>query len=117
MPVDIGRTIRVLRQAKGLQLKEVAASAAISNPFLTLVEKGERSPSLAVIRRIANALKVPVEALIMLSHPGDTGFSTTNELAQRIVSSIQRLSLAEENLRRQLEGQEDGNTGLLESDP
>ena len=51
MPVDIGKSIRVIRQAKGFPLKDVAAAASISNPFLTLVEKGARQPSLDVIRR------------------------------------------------------------------
>jgi transcriptional regulator with XRE-family HTH domain len=105
MPINIGRSIRVIRQAKGLLLKDVAAAAAVSNPYLSLVEKGERQPSLAVLRRLALALRIPVEALILASQPADTTIKTTSKRARGILNSIERLAAAEDGLRRLLEAQ------------
>ena len=102
MPINIGNSIRVIRQAKGFPLKDVASAASISNPFLTLVEKGERQPSLDVLRRIAAALAVPVETLILISQP-DMAVKCTSDRAERIMKSIERLADAEEALRHQLE--------------
>jgi transcriptional regulator with XRE-family HTH domain len=103
VPVDIGKSIRVIRQAKGVLLKDVASAASISNPFLTLVEKGERQPSLAVIRRIAKALEIPVEALLLISQPAEIALKATSDHTERIMASIERLAAAEEALRLQLE--------------
>jgi len=105
MPVDIGKSIRVIRQAKGVQLKDVAAAASISSPFLTLVEKGERHPSLEVLRRIAQALEIPVEALILISQPSDLCMKTTSASAERLIASVEQLAAAEDSLRRQLKGE------------
>jgi transcriptional regulator with XRE-family HTH domain len=84
-------------------LKDVASAASISNPFLTLIEKGDRQPSLDVIGRIAKALAVPIETLILISQP-DVGLKCTDDRATRILKSVERLADAEDALRRQLEG-------------
>jgi transcriptional regulator with XRE-family HTH domain len=105
MPINIGHSIRIIRQAKGLLLKDVATAAAVSNPFLSLVEKGERQPSLDVLRRIALALEIPVEALILASQPAETTIKTTSEQTRGIMRSIEKLAAAEDGLRLQLEAQ------------
>jgi transcriptional regulator with XRE-family HTH domain len=113
MPLNIGKSIRVIRQAKGLLLKDVAGAASVSNPFLALVEKGERQPSLAVLSRIAEALEVPVEALILISQPPGTAMRTTCDRAERIVASVRRLAAAEEMLRNQLEARDNESNSIL----
>ncbi len=104
MNVSIGNTIRIIRQAKGLKLRELAQAAEVSTPFVTLVEKGGREPSLAVLRRIAKALDVPPEALILLSQPTEGRMETRDVQSQGLVASIQRLVRAEEDLREFLGG-------------
>jgi len=106
MPINIGKTIQMIRLAKGLSLKDVATTAAISNPFLSLVESGERQPSLDVMRRISQALTIPVEALILISQPNDTSLKSNNAIAENIMASVKRLADAEEELRRQLKAEE-----------
>jgi transcriptional regulator with XRE-family HTH domain len=54
--VDLGARIRALRLASGLTLRRVAADAAVTESFLSQVERGVASPSIATVQRIARAL-------------------------------------------------------------
>ncbi|MDX1965800.1 MAG: helix-turn-helix transcriptional regulator [Planctomycetaceae bacterium] len=105
MSIDVGSTLRMLREARKLSLKDVAKDAEISTPFLTLVEQGRRQPSLVVLRKLASALKVPVEALILASQPEDGTIRSSDAHATRIVKSVKRLRNVQEALRRELDAQ------------
>lgn len=53
---ELGTRIRRLREDRGHSLREVAESAGVSESFLSQVERGVASPSVASLRRIAEAL-------------------------------------------------------------
>jgi transcriptional regulator with XRE-family HTH domain len=108
MKLDVGHTLRIIRQAKGLKIGVVAKAAAVSTPFLSLIERGQREPSMAVLRRLAVALGVPVEAIFMAALPEGEKMHTTDRQANRLVGSIRELALAERKLRNQLK---DANNG------
>jgi transcriptional regulator with XRE-family HTH domain len=59
----IGGELRRLRERAGLTLKELAAAAGLSAPFLSRVENGRALPSLQSLQDLALALKVEVESL------------------------------------------------------
>ena len=54
--VDLGARIRVLRLARGETLRRLAADAGVTESFLSQVERGVASPSIATVQRIARAL-------------------------------------------------------------
>jgi transcriptional regulator with XRE-family HTH domain len=54
--VDLGARIRALRLARGATLRQLAAQAAVTESFLSQVERGVASPSIASVQRIARAL-------------------------------------------------------------
>jgi transcriptional regulator with XRE-family HTH domain len=54
--VDLGARIRALRLARGLTLRRLAADAGVTESFLSQVERGVASPSIASVQRIARAL-------------------------------------------------------------
>jgi transcriptional regulator with XRE-family HTH domain len=62
--IHLGNTIRRLRDERGVSQKELAEAAKLTPSFLSLVENDRRRPSLAVIRRLADALDVPEDVLI-----------------------------------------------------
>ena len=103
MTVDIGSALRMVREAKDMTVKKVAEAASISFPFLTLIEQGKRQPSLTVLRKLASALEVPVEALILASQPEDGTMRSSDVKAKRIVASVQRLKLLQDELKRELD--------------
>ncbi len=102
MQNGIGKAIRILRQAKEWKLKELADRAQISVSFLSLVESGERQPSLDVIRRIAKALRIPSEALVLMALGSDEELKSSNERTQKLRSAIESLADQERKLRELL---------------
>jgi transcriptional regulator with XRE-family HTH domain len=55
---DAGSRIRVIREAGGLNLHELARLTGISAPALSLIETGKRDLRLTTLVRIAAALRV-----------------------------------------------------------
>ena len=62
----VGSRIRALREGRGLSLRELAASAGVSHTALSQIERGETSPTLAVIARIAGGLDMSLSRLLRL---------------------------------------------------
>jgi transcriptional regulator with XRE-family HTH domain len=63
---EVGRKIRQLRLARvgpKLTQEELSERARISVSFLSMIERGERSPHLETLSKIAGALEVPLAAL------------------------------------------------------
>ena len=54
--LQVGQNVRRLRQERGVTLSELAASAGISLPMLSRLEKGDVSPSLETLAALAEAL-------------------------------------------------------------
>ena len=61
---DAGRRIRETRAGQGLSLDQLARLTGISGPALSLIETGKRDPRLTTLKRIADALRVSLAALI-----------------------------------------------------
>lgn len=59
-----GATIRALRMKDGLKPGEFATKALIAYSTLDNLEKERKDASIEVLYRIANALNVPVEAIV-----------------------------------------------------
>jgi len=60
----LGSYIRAQRQVANLSLRQLADLAAISNPYLSQVERGLHQPSVRVLRSIAQALNISAETLL-----------------------------------------------------
>lgn len=60
---ELGATIRRLRDERGYSLKEVAARSGLTQSFLSQVERNLTSPSVASLRKVAQAFDVPLAAL------------------------------------------------------
>jgi len=61
---DAGRRIREFRTGQCLSLEQLALLTGISAPALSVIENGKRDPRLTTLNRIAEALRVPLAALI-----------------------------------------------------
>jgi transcriptional regulator with XRE-family HTH domain len=59
----LGEIIRRQRELNRLTLRQFAAMAGISNPYLSQIERGLRVPSEAVIDSIARSLKTDADVL------------------------------------------------------
>ena len=60
----LGLRLKEVRLAQGMTLAALAEASALTKGFLSQVENNRATPSLASLRRLAQSLQVPVEALI-----------------------------------------------------
>jgi transcriptional regulator with XRE-family HTH domain len=65
--VDVGKGLRAIRLARRRTLRDVAERAGLSESFLSQVERGRSSASIASLRRIADALGVSMADLFQPS--------------------------------------------------
>jgi len=59
-----GQFIRGQRQLAKLSLRQLAELAAVSNPYLSQLERGQHAPSIRILAKLADALDVPIDTLL-----------------------------------------------------
>jgi len=63
-PQELAKTVRELREAKGLTMAQLADRAQITPSYVAIIEAGQqRAPSRAILARLAKALGVPEKRL------------------------------------------------------
>ena len=60
----VGENIKRIRKTKKLSMERTAELAGVSRSMLGQIERGEANPSVAILGKIARALKVPAEVLL-----------------------------------------------------
>lgn len=59
-----GRIVRRRRKALGLSQEALAAEADLHRTFVSMIERGERRPSLEVVRKLASGLGTSAAELV-----------------------------------------------------
>jgi transcriptional regulator with XRE-family HTH domain len=59
-----GERVRTLRERANLTLEEFSTASGVSRAMLSNVERGEKSPTIGVAKRIAHALSTPLSVLM-----------------------------------------------------
>src|SRR6185436_4428501 len=98
--VDLGARIRARRLARHETLRELAAEAAVTESFLSQVERGVASPSIASVQRIARALDTSIAELFAT----DESAGTVVRVHDRRKIVYQGLGAVDEFLTRGTEG-------------
>ncbi len=63
--MNIGSTIRSIRQRKRITILQLAEGTGLSKGFISNVETNKTSPSISTLEAIANYLKVPLPYLLL----------------------------------------------------
>lgn len=58
--IHVGQRIRMIRNRKGLSLRDLAKKSDLSTNAISRIERGVNSPTVASLRRLANGLDVHV---------------------------------------------------------
>lgn len=91
---NLGKVLRELREGRRQSLRSLAEESGFSAAFLSQVENGQASPSLSSLKRIANALGVPLGEF----------FRATDELeGSSVIRVNERAGLNSEWSRAQIE--------------
>ena len=59
----LGDYIREQRDQAQMSVRQLAAAAGVSNPYLGQIERGLRRPSAEILSRLAGALRISAESL------------------------------------------------------
>ena len=73
---DVGEYLRQQRVSAQLSVRQLAALAGVSNPYLSQIERGLRRPSAQVLQQLAKALRISAEQLYVragIVSPGEGG--------------------------------------------
>lgn len=62
-----GRVLRTVRREVGLTQEQLALAADIDRTFVSLIERGERQPTVRVLFKLAAALHVSAARLIQMT--------------------------------------------------
>jgi len=65
--MDLGQTIKDLRQEKMLTQEQLATQCGITQTYLSQIERNQKEPTLSALKDIAASLEVPVPILFFLS--------------------------------------------------
>lgn len=65
--IAFGKVLRELRTQKKMSQEALGFETDLSRNYISLLEKGEKSPSLRTIFKISQALKVDLSALLFLA--------------------------------------------------
>ena len=63
----VGDNIRFIREKRGWTQEDLAIVSKMSKTFIGDVERGEKSPTILTVEKIAKALKVPSPLLLTLN--------------------------------------------------
>jgi transcriptional regulator with XRE-family HTH domain len=91
----LGEIIRRQRELAELSMRQVAAMAGISNPYLSQIERGLRAPSEEVLRAIAESLNISAD-LLRGDEPADGSADVVEAIqSDPDLTTSQRRSLVE----------------------
>ena len=61
---QFGLHFRTLRQGKKLSQEALAEKAGMHRTYIGMIERGERNPALLNLKRLADALEIPLTDLV-----------------------------------------------------
>lgn len=82
--MNIGHAIQLARSKRKLSQTQLALRADISVSYLSLLERSKRDPPLSTLKRISNALGMPIEILFFLGAEGGELGALNRELAGQL---------------------------------
>ena len=65
--MDLGTTIKKIRQQKGIRQNSLAEIIGITQTYLSQIENNVKEPNLSTLRKISKELNLPLPILFFLS--------------------------------------------------
>ena len=78
----VGARIKRIRTQRDVTLTELAALTGISKSTLSRLESGQRKPSLELLLPLAEAFRIPLDALVGAPDVGDPRILGAGEVAE-----------------------------------
>ena len=79
--------IRETRQRESIRQADFAELLGVSEPYLSMLEKGQREPSLPLIRRLVSVTEIPAEKWLSMT-PQPEGSETASRMIKTSASAV-----------------------------
>jgi transcriptional regulator with XRE-family HTH domain len=96
--IEVGQQLKSIRRGKGITLRQLAEMTDLSRGFIGQIEAGTANPSVGTLKKVADALGIPMGALFtdgaaeqITSSPGANGAAPVSEV--RVVRKDRRKTL------------------------
>ena len=89
--MNLGNAIRLCRSRKQLTLAELGKRSGLSESYISLLERGDRDPTLSSIESISRGLEVPVSLLVFLGSDASETSSLPVEVREKLSAAIVQL--------------------------
>ena len=91
--MNYGRALRTCRAARGMQQQELAKRSGLTKSYISLIENGDRTPSLKAIEALCStgALDIPAHLFSLLAADSDDIASRPSEEIASLAQSLLRI--------------------------
>jgi transcriptional regulator with XRE-family HTH domain len=86
--MDFAKALRVSRAACGVSQQELAKAAGLSPSYVSLIESGKREPTIASMRKLAKALEIPVDLMMLLAIESGDQSKASGQAISQIAQSL-----------------------------
>ena len=76
---QVGKRIKELRSKRGWALRELAKRCGLSANAISLIERGENSPTVSSLRRLSGAFNVPITDFFQEKHTASCAYVKEGE--------------------------------------
>lgn len=84
----LGYTIKLVRTARDMSLKDLAQKMGSSNAYVSEIEAGKKNPSLAMLEKFSKALSIKKSTLLYLDEEGEKLNYNYQKLLLKILKTI-----------------------------
>ncbi len=92
---NLGHRIRAFRKENGISQEELAFKSSISTTYLGQIERAEKSPTVEVLDKLANALDISIYDLFLFDEKIKP--NNTNTTLNKINAQLSSLSEEEQS--------------------
>ncbi|MBB86022.1 MAG: hypothetical protein CMP06_01775 [Xanthomonadales bacterium] len=96
--MNIGQTLKAIRRSKRLTQKALAEQSGISESYISLVEKGQREPSLGVLDSICQQLDIPLSVFVLLAFDEGSSLLESDVAHRKVYESLRAFVKSELSL-------------------
>lgn len=89
--MNLGKALKTCRLGKGLTQEELALKAHISKSYLSQIESNKRTPDLQILKKIADALKIPLNIIIFMASDKEEITEFNEELIEKLSTLFLKL--------------------------
>ena len=87
--IGFGKAIRQFRKEAGLTQRALARMVDVTSTYISRLENGQAEPSIALVRKIARAMRIPSEVIFWEAVEIPVGITSSDRkactLAKRVV--------------------------------